>query len=28
MGMSGISKSQVSPLCAANDDKVKGLPQS
>ena len=25
MGMSGISKSQVSPLCAENDDKVKAL---
>ena len=25
MGMSGISKSQVSPLCAENDDKVKAF---
>jgi hypothetical protein len=25
MGMSSISKSQVSPLCAENDDKVKAF---
>jgi hypothetical protein len=28
MGMSGISRSQVSPLCAEIDDKVKAFARS